>query len=227
MFMIVLAEPKLLGIFYVELISLVTSIFLLSIEIKKMFSVIKNKTTVTLLGFLFFISIVNFCRVYGILFNKPFIRQFGSAFAGFISLLFFIAWGSMMLGLPKKVTRVEIIVVTVGIILFIIGRIYISNLLQSIGLISIISIILISMIKLIQYVFNRNPYARARQRIFILTVSFIFLTVFAGLGVILMSVGNFNLAPLMFLATIPFRIGITLSILLPKKLVNIVSKIVN
>jgi hypothetical protein len=140
--------------------------------------------------------------------------------------MLFVNWGSLVIGLSieQKVSYVSLLLF--GLLGFIVGRLLEFNLIEQLSVFLLISPAIILMFKIFRFVFNNSPYIRARQRLFVLTVSFMFYAFFEAVAVSNMGIENFDRAAVFLLLTIPARVGITMSILLPARLTDALSKFI-
>ncbi len=219
-------ESSLFLIYYVELMLFLLSIVLISFEVHSLRDVLNNKITLSLVGASLSITMMFITRAWGIYSYNPIMRQYGSAAFGLFTILLLSNWGLLMIQVPYKSRKVVFIAIIISMLIFVLGRLYKINIVQISGMIFLMLILVVIFIKMFSFVFKKSPYIRARQRIFLITCSFVFMIIFETVAVIFMGIQEFGMASLFFSLELPFRFGITLSILLPKNVTKILSKII-
>jgi hypothetical protein len=77
------------------------------------------------------------------------------------------------------------------------------------------------------FAFQKSPYIKARQRVFGMMVGFIGFSLFEVAAVVAMSKNLYVLSAFLFLTELPFRIILSLSILLPRSVSELMSRWIN
>lgn len=195
-----------------------TGLFLKEFSILK--DVIDSSTTKSLVIMLVSIWLIALFRVIGILSDSILIRTYLSSVAALITAIAYIEWTNQIMDRKPKTRIFLFMTVILGMLSFISGRLLILHFLEIFGIVLIFTTITITMVSVLLYVFKKSPYVRARHRLFVLTISFILFCLFEALAIIQMGSGNYFNASLLFLAELPWRFGITLSILMPQKMMK-------
>lgn len=209
-----------------EIIILLLNLSLFYYEFLSLKPVLRNRVTLSLLGFLIMLMGLRITRITGIGLENIFIRTYLTAILGFFAGILFINWGSLVIGLSRRQKFVYFGMILVGLIGFVFSRFESIVILETLSVFWLITPTIILMIQIFRFVFKNSPYIRARQRLFVLSVSFLCYVVLEAIAVSNMGVGDFQVAAIYLFLTIPARIGIALSILLPTRLTNVLSKFI-
>ena len=196
-------------------------------ELKTLNVNLQNKSTVELIGFLLSLNLTYFMRVIGILSDSIVIRTYLTGVIALIGGMLFIIWGVTLSESKRWKVNLSYTCLILGMILFLDGRYNNRMLFSRLGLIIMILGPLIIMTMIFRYVFSSSPYVRARHRLFVLTLSFLFYAIFEGFAVANLGSKNYLMAALFFILVLPWRFGMTLSIMLPPNLTNFLFKFIH
>lgn len=221
--MIETAYPE---IFTIEILRNSIGLALIFIELRTLKSTLGQKSTLALIGILMFHNIMYLTRLLGIIQENSILRQFGPALSAFISSVFVIIWGSQIMQFSRNKERLFLGGIFIGVGGFIFGRIFSLMIFELFGIILFATILIIVISKMFLYVFNKSPYIRARQRVFLMGLAFVVMILFEGSGVMTMRNERYLLASLFFALELIARILMTISILMPKKVQEVLSLII-
>jgi len=209
-----------------EFILLVTHLSLMYIEFKSLKKVLRANQTLSLIGFLFLFAMMRISRIVGIYTSNLLIRTYLTALLSIIAIALFINWGSIIIGISVRVRMIFYVGLFIPLFIFIYSREMHYHGLESIILAIMIGIANIFMFLIFRFVFKTSPYYRSRHRLFLLTLSFFIYIIFEGLAVTSMGTGDYISASIFLLLTLPPRCGITISIILPDRLVEFLKHII-
>ncbi len=217
----------LLPIFAVESILCLLSLIFLIIELKSMSAVIFNRKTLLLIGFLISLTSAYLTRSIGIFFSHNGIRLFGPTLSAVFGGMFIIAWATSIVGIKREYQQFLVTSFVIGLFIFLTGRWLNNFILEFLGLIFSMTIIIGVILRMFFFAFQKSPYIKARQRVFGMMIGFIGFSIFEVFAVIAMSKEQFYLSAILFLFELPFRLILTMSILLPKRVIEIMSRWIN
>ncbi|MHA2249108.1 MAG: hypothetical protein ACXAD7_02040 [Candidatus Kariarchaeaceae archaeon] len=220
-------DNELLPILIVEVFLFIVSLVFLMIEIKSMSAVLWNRKTLLLIGFLFTLSLAYFTRSTGIYTSNEDFRLFGPTISAIFGGVFIIAWTTSLVQMKPKIRYLLIYSFIGGLTLFILGRWGNIFFLELVGLILSMSVIIGVVLKMFFFSFQKSPYIKARQRIFGMMIGFIGFSLFEVAAVVAMNREMYLLSAFLFLLELPSRFVLTLSILLPQRVVEVMSKWIN
>jgi len=129
--------------------------------------------------------------------------------------------------MSKKIKIISLIILILGMLVFIIGRITHIPFLQIIGIAFLVFLSSFIIIRFFVFVFSSSPYVRARQRVLLISLGFLFLIILDGFGIIFLGNGFYFVASILFLFEIPFRILMTIGIELPINIQNYLKRFIH
>ncbi|MHA2169680.1 MAG: hypothetical protein ACXAB7_07275 [Candidatus Kariarchaeaceae archaeon] len=220
-------NDDLVPILVVEVFLCMVSITFLVIEVKSLRSVMMNKKTLLLIGFLFSLTMAFFTRSTGIYLADDSIRLLGPTISAIFGGMFIIAWATSLVKIRPTFQNILIFSFLGGLIMFIMGRWGDLFFFEVIGLILSLVIIVGVILKMFFFAFQKSPYIKARQRVFGMMVGFIGFSLFEVAAVVAMSKNLYLLSAILFLSELPFRIILSLSILLPRSVSELMSRWIN
>jgi hypothetical protein len=195
-------------------------------EIRSLKSVIFRKETLNLLGFLFSLTMMSITRVLGVMTSNILIRTYLTGIFGLVAMFFFVTWGNLIVHFDRKFNLLSVLFLLIGMTGFFYSRLDHSTIIEIISLLSLISVMLIIMGQIFSYIFKTSPYVRARQRLFLLSLSFFLHCIFEFFIVTLMGSDLYLQASLVILLTTLTRVGMTTSIILPLRITDVLSKFI-
>ncbi len=218
-------------LFYIELIISITGFSLFIIELRALSNSLRNpgknrSIVLSLLGILFFSNFIYLMRTIGIYTDNLTIRQLGAAFSVLVTELFLINWGSFATNISDHRRNTLSFGIVLGAILFATGT-FIQNIVLIIfGVLFFAALPVGMLFWLFMYVFGKSPYIFAKQRIFLMSSSLAMIIILEGIAVAALEAHHYTISNIIFTFELPIRVLMTMSILLPRKIQDILSIII-
>ncbi len=188
---------------YEEFAASIIGLFLLIHSMRVMSDTLFNKEKLNISSWYLvgvYIGVINitFWRAFGIFSDNPTMRYYGALIAGLFTMVFYAFWGSRQLGWSIRTQRMIIVSSVIGGLFFAFGGFFSIVNLETIGLIILATIILIIIVKLLRYALRNIPYLVAHQKVKLITLGVITLSVFELFGVMLMQYELWTVATVFF-----------------------------
>ncbi|MHA2502253.1 MAG: hypothetical protein ACXAE3_05240 [Candidatus Kariarchaeaceae archaeon] len=209
------------SVLFIELFRSLIGLNLVIFELKTVTGNLRNRTTLTMLGSVFFLNLVFVLRALGIIWDNETIRFFGAAFSGLIAAICLILWGASVIQFSMLKVQMTISSMVFGLLCFLMGSASGQGSLSTFGMAIVATTGGFLVISMIMFIFRKSPYIRARQRMFVLGSGWIFFMIPEGIGILHMGQANYLLAALFFAIALFGRFIMTLGLMMPQRLQEI------